>query len=55
MMAEARQARLPGVEDPEIEEIQSAAEGYVDVRDKDRAREELRVGDETTIFPILPR
>jgi hypothetical protein len=29
-----RQARLPGIEDPEIEELEAAAESYADVRDQ---------------------
>ena len=29
-----RQGRLPGTEDPEIEELESAAEDYAEVRDK---------------------
>ena len=33
-MATPKQARLPGVEDPEIEELVETAEKYADVRDK---------------------
>jgi hypothetical protein len=38
-----RQARLPGVDDPEIEELESAAEEYVDVRDRRMALTEEEV------------
>ena len=43
-----RQARLPGVEDPEIEELESAAEEYADVRDRRMAltKEEVRLQGE---------
>jgi hypothetical protein len=33
-MAVAKQKRLPGVEDPEIEELVSAAESYAEIRDQ---------------------
>lgn len=33
-MAQAAQKRLPGVEDPEIEDLVAAAEAYVIIRDK---------------------
>lgn len=40
-----RQARLPGTEDPEIEELESAAEEYADIRDQrmELTKEEVRL------------
>jgi hypothetical protein len=47
-VAEPKQGRLPAMEDPEIEELERAAEKYVGIRDRRMAltKEETKLSEE---------
>ena len=50
-----KQARLPGAEDPEIEELVGAAEHYADVRDKRMALTEKETQAKTDVLALMKK
>ena len=50
-----RQARLPGVEDPEIEELESAAEEYAGIRDQRMALTPVEIRLKTDLLGLMKK
>ena len=54
-MAQPKQARLPGQEDPEIEELVGAAEAYAEIRDKRMALTEKETASKGEVLQLMKK